>query len=113
MCGLATRTPEFDIVWHRISSDPRRQAQIVGHELGHLILDHDPDSDEVDFHELANQLLGMDIPRGATTLGARGFTNYDSPEEYEAELFGSLLVTHPARHLRKSDGSRPATFRLF
>lgn len=117
VCGYATRAVDYDIVWYRPPSDPARRLQTVGHELGHLILGHKPDyketdaSGEVDFHALANALTGMDIPRSAY-LGARGFSDYDSPNEYEAELFGSLLVTNPSRS-RVNDSSRPSMFQLF
>ena len=118
VCGYATRLPEFDIVWHRKPSDPARFLQTIGHELGHLILGHKPDFEEinaageVDYHALANALTGMDIPRSAY-IGARGYSDYESPNEYEAELFGSLLVTNPSPSLRRVDDSRPSMFQLF
>ncbi|EME19376.1 hypothetical protein G419_14274 [Rhodococcus triatomae BKS 15-14] len=75
---------------------------------------------DFDAHAFANQLLGTDIPRGVTvTALARVNSMFSASDanprfgtrnEFEAEVFGTLLVMKPDISPTRM---KPAVYRLF
>ncbi|MFF0818066.1 ImmA/IrrE family metallo-endopeptidase [Rhodococcus sp. NPDC003318] len=126
-CGLTVRNCGVDTIFLRPTSSPAQQKQSCGHELGHILLGHldapfDSPDDDFDAHELANRLMGTNIPRDVCTAALRRvnsmFSEHDTdfrPRfstriELEAEVFGTLLVMKPDHSAARD---RPAAFRLF
>ncbi|MFF8481929.1 hypothetical protein [Streptomyces antibioticus] len=70
------------------AASERHRAQIVRHELAHLLLGHAGNNASV-----IDSLLGV-LPSGvdpSAVLAALGRTSYDSETEYDAEMAASCL----------------------
>jgi hypothetical protein len=85
-CGLWVATVDTDYFFYEQATTALHQQLIVGHEAGHLVLGHD--SVEVMHDELAG-VLGLK-PALVQRMLAR--KSYSTPEEQEAEVFGTLVV---------------------
>lgn len=96
LCGVWFETPHADVVFHRPASDPAILRNTVGHECGHMLLGHGAET-ELTPDELAALLTGIDIEEHGLELSdfraARGITDYDDPEEHEAEVFATMIAT--------------------
>ncbi|MEU2258660.1 hypothetical protein ABZ540_36510 [Nocardia xishanensis] len=87
LCGMWLACSDYDVFFLRSSSDPHD----IFHELGHMLLDHGQDSPT---EELATLLPGVELDHNIATVRAfRGASSYDPPEEYEAELFATMVRT--------------------
>ncbi|WP_157129166.1 hypothetical protein [Nocardia amamiensis] len=87
LCGMWLACSGYDVFFLRKSSDPHD----IFHELGHMLLDHGQDSPA---DELATLLPGVELDHDVATVRAfRGASSYDRPEEYEAELFATMIRT--------------------
>ncbi len=87
-CGAWIPGPTSDHVFYEAAeTTPPHQDHIIGHEVGHILCDHEP----------APLAHGMRLPFEA--LGERlvhrmlGRTRYGNDEEREAETMASLLLT--------------------
>ena len=87
--GLWIPTKKADYIFYAEDATPSRREQIIGHELGHVLLDHTPALDEAPQELLASlaPTLGPDLAR---RMLAR--SGYDPPHEAEAEAFGTRLA---------------------
>ncbi|MFE2997378.1 hypothetical protein ACFXG4_20480 [Nocardia sp. NPDC059246] len=99
LCGMWLASNDFDVFVLRDSHDPHD----VFHELGHVLLDHGQDAQT---EELTTLLPGLSADLRATRIRAfRRASSYDRPEEYEAELFATMVRT-----LVRADGPRRDRF---
>lgn len=87
--GLWIPTRKADYVFYAKSASPSRREQIIGHELGHLLLDHVPDLGDAPA-ELVSAIAPSLSPELARRFLAR--TGYDEPQEAQAEDFGTRLA---------------------
>ncbi|MEU8463451.1 hypothetical protein [Streptomyces sp. NPDC029003] len=86
-CGLWLATAETDYVFYDTAISRAHAEIIVGHEFGHMLKRHRGTA------PLATGGLGgliTDIDPATVQL-VLGRTRYNEPEEFEAELLGSLL----------------------
>ncbi len=89
-CGLWLATGDTDYVFYDTAISRAHAEIIVGHEFGHMLKGHRGNA------PLAGGDLGgliTDIDPATVQL-ILGRTRYNEPEEYEAEMLGSLLQEH-------------------
>lgn len=87
-CGMVLSFDHEDHIFHVAATSERHRAQIVRHELAHLLLGHAGNNESV-----ANSLLAI-LPDGvdpSAVLSVFGRTSYDSETEYDAEMAASCL----------------------
>lgn len=96
LCGVWFDTPNADVVFHRPATDPAIRRNTIGHECWHVLCNHGRDS-QLRSDELATLLTGIDLEAHGLEVSdfraARGITDYDDPEEHEAELFATMIAT--------------------
>ena len=96
LCGVWFATESADVVFHRPASDPAIRRNTIGHECWHVLCNHGSDT-QLTPDELATLLTGIDLEEHGLNVGefraARGLTDYDDPEEYEAEMFATMIAT--------------------
>ena len=83
-----------DLILHEIGTTDYHIDQIVGHEIGHMMLGHRRSrasgADKARERELCRQILPDIDPK--TVRAVLGRTNYGSDQERDAEMFASLLM---------------------
>lgn len=87
-CGLMFAFDTEDHIFHVAATSDRHRAQIVRHELAHLLLGHASENTSV-----AEALLAI-LPQGVEPTAvhnALARTSYDTQTEYDAELAASFL----------------------
>ena len=87
--GLWIPTKKADYIFYAAAASPARRDQIIGHELGHLLLAHTPALGAAP-DELLRSLAPALNPDLARRFLAR--TAYEEPREAQAEAFGTQLV---------------------
>jgi hypothetical protein len=89
--GLWIPTGRADYVFYDAAATPARRAQIIGHELGHLLLGHSPRLSEAPagLIESLAPSLNEDLARRLLVMARTG---YAEREEAAAELFGTSLI---------------------
>ncbi|SCC69780.1 hypothetical protein GA0061093_13014 [Rhodococcus qingshengii] len=107
LCGVWLATPDTDVIFHRPTDDPTQLHQIVSHECAHMLLDHGSD-DELTQARLAELLTGINLEAYGLDLSmvkaARGLTDYDDPDEYDAELFADIITTQASEATARRRG---------
>lgn len=89
--GLWIPTRMGDYIFYDHGALPVRREQIIGHELGHLLLGHTPKlSDAPD--RLLEALAPSIKPDVARRILSRARTGYNDLEEALAEEFGTSLI---------------------
>lgn len=97
-CGLLLQCDEADVIFYEHSTSAYHRQQIILHEIGHIVLEHHtPSSDGPDV-KLATELL-PDLDADAIRL-VLGRTTFGSDQEYQAELFASLLLSQQRTAMR-------------
>lgn len=91
---LATETADYIVI--PADATPTREAAIVCHEVGHIMLGHSGPADQ------QAKIYAPDID---PAIAARFMTRhgYEAQEERDAETFGTILATEANR--RRSGGS--------
>ena len=89
--GLWVATDQADYVFYDAGASPARREQIIGHELGHLLLGHTPRLSEA-LDGLIEALAPSVSPELARQVLAMARTGYAEAEEAAAELFGTSLL---------------------
>ncbi|OKK17713.1 hypothetical protein AMK16_20470 [Streptomyces sp. CB00455] len=89
-CGLWIATGDTDYVFYDTAISRAHAEIIVGHEFGHMLGRH-RGSAPVGAADLGALITDIDP---ATVQLVLGRTRYDEPEEFEAEMLGSLLQEH-------------------
>ncbi|MFI5783687.1 hypothetical protein [Nocardia sp. NPDC051570] len=94
LCGLWLACSDYDVIFLRPSSEPTVELHVSLHEVGHMLLDHGRDMSisaaKLDSLLEAAANHGID---GSTARTACGVSSYDTRDEYEAELFTTLIGT--------------------
>ncbi len=100
LCGLWLACKEYDAIFLRRSPDSTVETHVVLHEIGHMLLGHGQDRpiSATEWKTLKETVGDIDP---ATVRAARGISSYASNEEYEAELFATLIGSHA-----RTDGPR-------
>ena len=89
--GMFLPSANTDYVFYAAAASPARREQIIGHELGHLLLGHNPQLQDAPDGLL--QALAPDVsPSLARRVLALARTGYDDAHEAAAELFGTSLT---------------------
>lgn len=87
--GMWIATHDEDFVFHEAHTSPLHRAQIVLHELGHMICGHRSD-EPVDIPFLRQLMPDLDPAVVASTLTRHDHLKRE--DEQEAEMFGSLVL---------------------
>lgn len=95
-CGLWMKRDSDDIIIHEAGTSEYHIDQIVCHEIGHMVLEHDGGPDRVTSagggcHPkmiFANALAGFDPGTGSIL----GRTAFDDDRERDAEMFASMVM---------------------
>ena len=89
--GMFIPSAAADYVFFDAAASPGRREQIIGHELGHLLLGHSPLLQDAPDGLL--EALTPDVsPALARRVLALARTGYDDAHEAAAEMFGTRLA---------------------
>ncbi len=91
-CGLWLDTDVSDVIAYAAGTTDFHVDQIIAHEAGHMVLDHDAGSDGLT--GLQQLLPDIDPDTIRRVLGRSDFADY---QEDEAELFADLLLSSTSR----------------
>ncbi|OOK65291.1 hypothetical protein BZL29_7728 [Mycobacterium kansasii] len=89
-CGLWMKRDHDDIIIHEAGTSEYHVDQIVCHEIGHMVLEHDGGPAKMIF---ATALAGFD-PSTGVILGRTGFGD---ERERDAEMFASMVMLTAAQ----------------
>jgi hypothetical protein len=106
--GFIGVAPDRDVIFYERDTRRIHQQQIIAHEGAHLILGHQgesitPDDLEDQLHELAPATRIRHVHRRAGT---------QTPEEFEAETLGRLILLHAYSDSARLANSHPHAARL-
>jgi hypothetical protein len=98
--GLWLPTERADYIFFEQTAAPNIREQIIGHEIGHLLLEHTPQ-----LTDASRDLLMALAPNLAPEVARRvlGRSGYDTHEEAAAEEFGTMLVRRGISRHRTPD----------
>ncbi|GAA1978540.1 ImmA/IrrE family metallo-endopeptidase [Kitasatospora viridis] len=108
-CGLWVKSCDRDLILIDSSVTGPQYDQTVGHEIGHILMGHEPLSPAMLVSEMAQlvdmfQILPPSLVRDALSGVALGRTTYEDHKEREAEGFGTLVALHIKREaMRHAD----------
>lgn len=90
-CGMWVALEEADVIFVDSATGGAQRANIVAHELGHLVADHASDPS---LTPVSDDVAGPLLPLLDPTMIRRvlGRTSYTTQEEQEAEVFAWLLL---------------------
>jgi hypothetical protein len=112
-CGLWLACDDEDLILHEIGTTDYHIDQIVGHEIGHILLGHGLDGGHgranAHEHTVSRQALPDIDP--ATVRAVLGRSDYASEQERDAEMFASLLMIAAAEATERRSMMRSAFFR--
>ncbi|MDP7707416.1 ImmA/IrrE family metallo-endopeptidase [Mycobacterium sp. TY815] len=111
-CGLWVMYDDEDVILHEAGTSDYHIDQIVGHEIGHMLLEHDKGvrgGAGADYAELCSTYLSDLDPSFVKAMLGR--TDYGSEQEREAELFASALVMAVAEASERQSMLRRVFFR--
>jgi hypothetical protein len=112
-CGLWLARDDDDLILHEIGTSDYHIDQIVGHEIGHMLLGHGQnpacDVDKARESDLCRHILPDIDPK--TVRAVLGRTNYVNDQEHDAELFASMLMIAAEEAATKSSMMRNAFLR--
>ncbi|MCZ4589640.1 ImmA/IrrE family metallo-endopeptidase [Rhodococcus opacus] len=94
-CGWTLVCEDRDIVYYPLDTPETRARFITYHEFAHLLFNHE--DGETDRRTLVEQLAPDVNPDLVKKVFGR--TNYDRPEEQEAELLALHLLRNDIEHL--------------
>ncbi|MFF2077940.1 ParH-like protein [Kitasatospora sp. NPDC058162] len=90
-CGLLVSTLEADYILYAADTGVLHQRHILVHEIAHLLLDHAGSAPLAPAAALLPNLSPALVQR------VLGRTSYDEPQEREAELLASLILSRADR----------------
>jgi hypothetical protein len=112
-CGLWLIYDDEDVILHEAGTSEYHIDQIVCHEIGHMVLEHDSgprgNVGPARLAQLCSTLL-PDLDPGAVKA-VLGRTDYASDLERDAEMFASVLMLAAAEANERSLMMRSAFFR--
>ncbi|MGW3932152.1 hypothetical protein ACWECC_29235 [Streptomyces microflavus] len=85
---MATATT--DLLFYDEGVSPAYTDVVAGHEFGHM-LKHRDSKESLDVSSLGGLITDIDLSTAQMVLGRTRFTE---PDEFEAEMIGSLLQEH-------------------
>jgi len=97
-CGMWIRRDDVDIIFYERSTSQYHRQQIILHEIGHIVLQHEPVSVKATGPVAMAQLM-PDV-NTAAMVKALGRTTFDNEMENQAELFASLLLSRQSTTMR-------------
>lgn len=114
-CGLWIKRDSDDIIIHEAGTSEYHIDQIVCHEIGHMVLEHDggprgaasPNGGYRPKMIFATALAGLD-PRTGVILGR---TAFDDDRERDAETFASIVMLAAAEGGAQTSMMRNVFFR--
>jgi hypothetical protein len=113
-CGVWFACDNLDIIFHEAGTSDYHIDQIVCHEIGHMVLEHDRgarSNDMARYSQLRPDLL-PDLKSGVGVVRAiLGRSDYSGPQERDAEMFASLLMFAAAEAEERESMLRNAFFR--
>ncbi|MEU2154891.1 hypothetical protein ABZ532_07690 [Streptomyces sp. NPDC019396] len=89
-CGMWLATQDTDYVFYDTAIGRAHAEIVVGHEFGHMLKRHRGNA-PIDVGSLGGLITDIDP---ATVQLVLGRTRFNEPEEFEAEMLGSLLQEH-------------------
>lgn len=112
-CGLWVACDDEDLIIHEIGTSEYHIDQIVGHEIGHILLGHGQSGgrglDEArEFQACLQALPDIDPDCVRAVLGRR---DYVGDQERDAEMFACLLIIAAAEAGERQSMMRSAFFR--
>ncbi|OBI50591.1 hypothetical protein [Mycobacterium sp. E787] len=113
-CGLWLACDDEDLILHEVGTTAYHIDQIVGHEIGHILLGHGRSGARGVEDARARMLCRQALPDidPDTVRAVLGRTDYGSDQERDAEMFASLLMIAAAEvNERSSVMMRSAFFR--
>lgn len=100
-CGMWIRCEDADIIFYERSTSQYHCQHIILHEIGHMVLGHEPLSVDAPGPGAMQQLM-PDVD-AAAMVKVLGRTTFDNEVENEAELFASLLLSLQCTTIRDFD----------
>ncbi|WP_406815531.1 hypothetical protein [Mycobacterium sp. M23085] len=107
-CGLWLACDDEDLILHEAGTTDYHIDQIVGHEIGHILLGHGRSVSRACDAAVCQALPDLDPDTVRAVLG-RG--DYASEHERDAEMFASLLLIAAAEAAERHSMMRSAFFR--
>lgn len=92
-CGLWLATDDTDYLFYDEGVSPAYTEIVAGHEFAHM-LKHRSKKESLNLASLGGLITDIDPATAQLVLGR---TQYDKPDEFEAEMIGSLLQEHVAK----------------
>lgn len=89
-CGAWMATDTADYLFYDEGVSPAYTDVVAGHEFGHM-LRHRSSKKTLDVSSLGGLITDIELDTAQMVLGRTRFTE---PDEYEAEMIGSLLQEH-------------------
>jgi hypothetical protein len=112
-CGLWLARDDDDLILHEIGTSDYHIDQIVGHEIGHMLLGHGQNpacgADRTRETHVCREFLPDIDPE--TVRAVLGRTNYANDQEHDAELFASMLMIAAEEAATKNSMMRNAFLR--
>jgi hypothetical protein len=100
-CGLAgamlSSTRDTDLIIYDQAADADEQLQLIGHEVAHLLLGHQP-------YERPSPFTHLDPATVAETVTFHGYSQAD---EREADDFARLLVSAASNATTRPSSGQP------
>lgn len=87
--GMWVATHDEDVILHEPHTTPLHRAQIVLHELGHMLFDHH--SDEVVDPRILRAVM-PDLDPAVVKLMLSRHDHHKREDEFQAEMFASLVL---------------------
>jgi hypothetical protein len=99
--GLWLPSERGDYIFYAQAATPFQREQIIGHELGHMLLDHTPK-----LTDAPDELLQALVPSLSHELARRFLTRsgYKAADEAAAEEFGTRLIQRGATKRPRGNG---------
>lgn len=107
-CGLWLACDDEDVILHETGTTDYHIDQIVGHEIGHILLGHGRSASHACDAAVCQALPDLDPNTVRAVLG-RG--DYAGDQERDAEMFASLLLIAAAEAAERQSMMRSAFFR--
>jgi len=102
LCGMWVRSEDADFIFYEPSTSQYHRQQIILHEIGHIVLEHQTASLDASTSSASLARWMPDIDPAALTH-VLGRTTFDSSQESQAELFASLLLLQQGTTLKGAD----------
>ncbi|OMC26103.1 ImmA/IrrE family metallo-endopeptidase [Mycobacterium colombiense] len=107
-CGIWLACDDEDVILHETGTTDYHIDQIVGHEIGHILLGHGRSANHPGDAAVCHALPDLDPDTVRAVLGR---SHYAGDQERDAEMFASLLLIAAAEAAERHSMMRSAFFR--